>query len=172
MLKFADVDLLLRAARAAYSSTLLALERSDPRLATDALATTERRADLAARARHALRDRPWVPLPQVAAEVRVVDDVEEVCRILQRLATLIGSTGIPDLPPRLRSDVRRLRDAGERRFGHVRDGCVYAASGAGCTATFLDVADHHATAGPELDRLVGELAAAMLLTTRDAAVAA
>ncbi|WP_447644292.1 hypothetical protein [Nocardioides zeae] len=172
MLKFADVDLFLRAASAAYSSTLLALERAEPALATAVLTTTAARGDLAAAARHALRDRPWVPLPQVAAEVRVVDDVEEVCRLVHRLATVLDSGGAHDLAPRVRSDVRRLRDAGERRFSQVREGCVYAAASAGSTAVFLDVVDHHAAAAVEVDRLVGELAGAMLLTTRDAAVAA
>lgn len=173
MLKFADVDAFIRTTSAALTVGLTAAERADAVMAADVLASSAARSQLAAAARRVLQDRAWVPLPKIADEVRVVDDIEHVSRLVDELAGLvIGAGDTAQVNPPLADDLRRLRDAGARRFRAIQDGCVYAASGAGCTAVFFDVMDHAVGAGTDVGVVTGQIAGALLQTTRHAAVAA
>lgn len=185
MHKFADVDVVLRSASAALRTTLHAARTGDRTGAAAVVAEAAGHAAEAEAARAVLRSRPWVPAPQVARQVRVVDDVEEALRVVVRIAALVALDGRPLPSPGLDRDLRRLAEAGERRLRHVQDGCVFEAGDAGCTAVLLDVADRTLGAGGlgvagggvgegegGLGRLVGELAGVLLRVSRDAAVAA
>lgn len=178
MHKFADVDVVLRSASAALRTTLHAARTGDRAGAAAVVAEAAGHAAEAEAARAVLRSRPWVPSPQVARQVRVVDDVEEALRVVGRIAALVALDGRPLPSPGLDRDLRRLAEAGERRLRHVQDGCVFVAGDAGCTAVLLDVADRALGAGcgdggeSGLGRLVGELSGVLLRVSRDAAVAA
>lgn len=172
MHKFADVDTFLRLASHALTTTVDAARTGDAAAAQEVLDAAPHHRAAAKLARRSLGSRAWVPAPQVAGEVRVVDDVEAVLDVLRLIAARVVEAPATPVDVRRERQLRRLREAGERRLRHIQDGCVFAAAEAGCTATLLDTADQGAAAADEQGRLLGRLAATLLDASRHAAAAA
>lgn len=173
----ADLDLLLRDVATAFRDVLRALLDDDRPGALLVLDRAGVRRAHAAAAREDLRSHPWVPSPQVAEQLGVVDDVERIGALVDSLARAVAAGDDPfDLTPARRMEVAVLLDAGGRRWrqllagpaGRVGDAAAYRE----CGAALFEVADHTAQDRSTRLAVCGELALLLLQTSRHAVRAA
>ncbi len=86
MLRYADVDALVRSTRSALQRCLRAVLDGDADAAGEVLETGPARRALRTEAELTLRSRAWVPAPQVQEELRFVAAVGHVDALLDDLA--------------------------------------------------------------------------------------
>ncbi|HTW18325.1 MAG TPA: hypothetical protein VMF51_24590 [Nocardioides sp.] len=176
MNRYADVESLIRATDQAFQATLHAVLDGDRHGAREVLQGAAHRRGLVDTAQAALRARPWVPKPQLVAELRFVVEVGRLGDLVEDLARHVVSGSDPArLSPSRRLEVAALLDAGERRFHHLADGVI--AGGLdptyrGCAATLYAVADRAGRDHSATVELCGGLAAGLLRVSRYAAAAA
>ena len=106
---YADIDTLLHTTDDAFCATLHAVLEDDRHAAREVLhGSAARRATLSA-AQDSLRERTWVPGPQLANELQFVADIGRVGEVVDHLARhVVGGADRRPLTPARRMEVAVL----------------------------------------------------------------
>ncbi|MBW9206351.1 hypothetical protein KV097_10375 [Mumia sp. zg.B17] len=173
MNRYADIDALLRSSSHAFHDAVRAALTGDREHAGAVLAGSQARHDLARAAEETLRERTWVPAPQLARELQLISGIVRVATVTDRLAAQVVMN--PEPPgPWLALELTVLLDTGDRRFRQLLDTGSTATldpSSRGCAARLFEVADHSVGDASPTAALCGVLATALLQVSRQAAAA-
>ncbi|MXG90555.1 hypothetical protein [Nocardioides flavescens] len=172
----ADLDHLLRETASAFRDVLHAVLDDDLGRARSVLAASAVRRDLARAATDELRARPFVPAPQLCAQLQFVADVSRVGDLVDDLARqVVRADDAVELTPARRMEVAVLLDAGGRRLQQLLAGPagpVMDPAYRGCGAALFEVADHGGRDASSVVETCGVLAAVLLQASRHASRAA
>jgi hypothetical protein len=172
----ADLDVLLRATDRAFCEALHAVLDDDVPRAREVLKGSAGRRRLAAAAADELRERPWVPAPQLAEQLQFVDDVRRIGDLVDHVARHVVAADDPvALTPSRRVEVTVLLDAGGRRLRQLQAGPAGPALDPGyrgCGAALFEVADHGGRDASAVIGCCGALAVLLLQASRHAMRAA
>jgi hypothetical protein len=167
---------LLDSTGSAFGSTLHAALDDDRHAARDVLRGSAARRELLHAAQDAVRERSWVPAPQLANELQFVADIGRVGDLVDHLARHIVAGGDRrPLTPARRMEIAVLLDAGGRRLRQLADGPIGPGldpSYRGCGSALFEVADRGARDRSATVVLCAALAVLLLQASRHAARAA
>jgi len=171
-----DLDLLLRETAGGFRDVLHAVLDEDPARARGVLLASSVRRELVRADSDELSARPWVPAPQLCAQLQFVADVARVGDLVDDLARqVVRADDAVELTPTRRMEVAVLLDTGGRRLRQLMAGPsapVMDPAYRGCGAALFEVTDHGGRDASSLVETCGVLAAVLLQASRHASRAA
>ena len=172
----ADLDLLLRSTAGALRDALLAVLDDDVARARGVLHGSAARRRLVTSAEDDLRAHPWVPAPQLHAQLQFVADLGRVGELVDLVARHVVAADDPVvLTPARRVEVTALLEAGEARLRQLLvgpSGPAMDPAYRGCGTTLFQVVDHAGGDDSVVVGTCGALAAVLLQASRHATRAA